>query len=84
MYTSKFLKYTELMAAAALAGRAGTTATWDQLNKYFVLMPMPIVSSRYWNIVHGEVPGDVEQDVEGMQTMRFWGRNMMGAGKGDD
>ena len=56
--------------------RAGTTATWDQVNKYFALMQMPIISSRYWNIVHGENPEEVRRDREGMQTMRILGRNM--------
>lgn len=63
-------------AAVVSARRAGTTATWDQINKYFALMQMPIVSSRYWNIVHGAKPEEVKQDLEGMQTMRFLARNM--------
>ncbi|MDD3137420.1 MAG: flavodoxin family protein [Lachnospiraceae bacterium] len=63
-------------AAVVSARRAGTTATWDQINKYFALMQMPIVSSRYWNIVHGAKPEEVVKDLEGMQTMRFLARNM--------
>lgn len=63
-------------AAVVSARRAGTTATWDQINKYFALMQMPIVSSRYWNIVHGAKPEEIRQDLEGMQTMRFLARNM--------
>lgn len=63
-------------AAVVSARRAGTTATWDQINKYFALVQMPIVSSRYWNIVHGTKPEEVKQDLEGMQTMRFLARNM--------
>lgn len=63
-------------AAVVSARRAGTTATWDQLNKYFGLMQMPIVSSRYWNIVHGASPEQVKKDLEGMQCMRFLARNM--------
>ena len=58
------------------ARRAGTTATWDQLNKYFGLLQMPIVTSRYWNMVHGTNPEEVRKDLEGMQTMRILGRNM--------
>lgn len=58
------------------ARRAGTTATWDQLNKYFGLMQMPIITSRYWNMVHGTTPEEVRQDLEGMQTMRMLGHNM--------
>ena len=63
-------------AAVISARRAGTTATWDQINKYFALMQMPIVSSRYWNIVHGAAPEQVKKDLEGMQTMRILGKNM--------
>lgn len=63
-------------AAVMSARRAGTTATWDQLNKYFGLMQMPIITSRYWNMVHGAKPEDVRQDAEGMQTMRILGNNM--------
>ena len=58
------------------ARRAGTTATWDQLNKYFGLLQMPIITSQYWNMVHGNHPEEVRQDAEGMQTMRTLGRNM--------
>lgn len=63
-------------AAVASARRAGTTATLDQLNKYMTLAEMPIVSSRYWNMVHGNTPDDVRQDLEGLQVMRVLGRNM--------
>ena len=58
------------------ARRAGTTATYDQLNKYFGITQMPIISSRYWNMVHGYTPDDVRKDEEGMQIMRILGRNM--------
>lgn len=63
-------------AAVASARRAGTTATLDQLNKYMTLAEMPVVSSRYWNMVHGYTPDDVRQDLEGMQVMQVLGRNM--------
>lgn len=63
-------------AAVMNARRAGTTATWDQLNKYFGLMQMPIITSRYWNMVHGQTPFEVKQDLEGMQTMAVLGHNM--------
>ena len=67
-----------LMPAAAVvsARRAGTTATLDQLNKYFTIKQMPIVSSCYWNMVHGNTPEEVLQDEEGMSVMRTLGRNM--------
>ena len=63
-------------AAVISARRAGTTTTWDQMNKYFGLMQMPIVTSQYWNHVHGRTPDEVRQDIEGMQTMRTLARNM--------
>lgn len=63
-------------AAVVSARRAGTTATWDQINKYFALMQMPIISSRYWTLVHGATPEQVKKDEEGMQTMRILGKNM--------
>lgn len=56
--------------------RGGATATFDQLNKYFALSNMPIVTSQYWNMVHGMNPEEVKKDVEGMQTMRTLGNNM--------
>ena len=58
------------------ARRAGTTATLDQLNKYFSISQMPIISGRYWNMVHGSTPQDVQQDLEGLQNMRILARNM--------
>ena len=63
-------------AAVISARRAGTTATWDQMNKYFGLMQMPIVTSRYWNMVHETNPDEVKRDAEGMQTMQILGENM--------
>lgn len=58
------------------ARRAGTTATFDQINKYFGILQMPIITSQYWNMVHGAKPEEVKQDLEGMQIMRTLGRNM--------
>ena len=63
-------------AAVVSARRAGTTASLDVLNKYFTISRMPVVSSRYWNMVHGQTPEDVMQDAEGMQVMELLGRNM--------
>ena len=63
-------------AAVASARRAGTTAALDQLNKYFAINQMPVVSSRYWNMVHGNTPEEVRRDEEGMAVMRTLGRNM--------
>jgi multimeric flavodoxin WrbA len=64
------------VASVICARRGGTTATYDQINKYFGISQMPIISSRYWNMVHGANPDDVEQDLEGLQTMRVMARNM--------
>ena len=58
------------------ARRGGTTATYDQLNKYLGISQMPIISSHYWNMVHGNTPEEVLQDEEGLCTMRQLGRNM--------
>ena len=55
-------------AAVTSARRAGTTACLDALNKYFMFNQMPIVSSRYWNMVHGSVPEDVKKDEEGLKV----------------
>ena len=63
-------------AAVASARRAGTTATLDQLNKYFTISEMPIISGRYWNMVHGATAEEVLQDKEGLQNMRILARNM--------
>lgn len=68
--------YLKPAAAIMSARRAGTTATWDQLNKYFGLMQMPIITSRYWNMVHGTTPQEVMQDREGLATLRTLGHNM--------
>jgi predicted histone-like DNA-binding protein len=56
--------------------RGGASAAFDQLNKYFTINCMPVVSSQYWNQVHGNTPEEVKQDLEGMQTMRTLGNNM--------
>lgn len=63
-------------AAVVSCRRAGSTAAFDQLNKYFTISNMPVVSSQYWNMVHGAKPEDVAQDLEGLQTMRTLGQNM--------
>ncbi len=63
-------------ACVVSARRAGTTAALDQLMKYPTINRMPLVSSQYWPMVHGSIPGQVLQDEEGMQTMRTLGKNM--------
>lgn len=63
-------------ASVVSARRAGTTATIDQLNKYYQLMEMITIGSQYWNMVHGHTPEDVKKDEEGLQVMRTLGKNM--------
>ena len=62
--------------AIVSARRVGTTAAIDQLNKYFQISQMPVISGRYWNMVHGMSPEEVKQDKEGMQNMRILAKNM--------
>ena len=72
----KEIFYLKPAACVVSARRAGTTAAFEQLNKYFTISQMPIVSSRYWNMVHGAMPEQVAEDQEGLLTMRILGRNM--------
>lgn len=66
----------KLGAGIANARRAGTTLTIDQINKYFQICQMPVVSSNYWPMTHGIAASDTEQDEEGLQAMRVLARNM--------
>ena len=75
-YSAHFDKTMKVGASVAVARRAGTTATFDELNKYFTISSMPIASSNYWNEVHGREKGQVTEDKEGMQTLRTLARNM--------
>ncbi len=63
-------------ASVVSCRRGGASAAFDQLNKYFTISKMPIVSSQYWNQVHGNSPDEVLKDLEGMQTMRTLGNYM--------
>ena len=63
-------------AAVISSRRAGSTSAMDEINKYFTISSMPVVSSTYWNEVHGFKATDVDNDLEGLQTMRNLGRNM--------
>ena len=63
-------------SAVVSSRRAGSTGAFDEINKYFTISAMPIVSSTYWNEVHGFTAADVEDDLEGLQTMRNLGKNM--------
>jgi len=75
-YSAGYPKHMKVGAAVVSARRGGNTATFDALNKYFTISGMPVVSSTYWNQVHGFTAEDVEKDLEGLQTMRNLGRNM--------
>ena len=66
----------KLGASVVSCRRGGASATFEQLNQYFTISNMPVVSSQYWNSVHGFTPKDVSQDKEGLQTMRSLGENM--------
>jgi len=57
--------------------RGGASAAFDRLNKYFTINEMPVVSSMYWNSVHGFTPDDVRKDLEGLRVMRRLGQNMV-------
>lgn len=63
-------------ASVVSARRAGTTASLDVLNKYFLISEMPVVASQYWTMVHGSKPEHVFQDEEGVQIMKTLGTNM--------
>lgn len=66
----------KLGAAVVSCRRGGAATAFDRLNKYFTINSMPVVSSQYWNQVHGNTPEEVRQDLEGLQIMRTLGRNM--------
>ena len=63
-------------AAVVSARRGGTTASLDVIMKHFMINKMPVISSSYWNMVHGNKPEQVENDLEGLQTLRMLGQNM--------
>lgn len=64
-------------ASIVSARRAGTTAALDQMNKYMTISQMPVISSCYWNMVHGSKPEEIRQDEEGLQVMRTLAHNML-------
>ena len=70
-------KFTHKPAACVVScRRGGASASFDRLNKYFTIAQMPVVTSRYWNSVHGTNPDEVRRDIEGLQVMRTLGNNM--------
>ena len=74
--SGRFEKAMKVGAAVVSSRRAGSTSAFDEINKYFTISAMPVVSSTYWNEVHGFTAEDVEADAEGLQTMRNLARNM--------
>ena len=75
-YSTHFNKMMKVGASVVSCRRGGNSSSFDVLNKYFTISNMPIVSSRYWNMVHGNRKEETEQDLEGLLTMRTLGRNM--------
>lgn len=76
-YSKSFDTTMKVGAAVAAARRGGLTATFDELNKYFTISGMPVVSGQYWNGIHGSKPGEAAEDEEGLQMMRTLARNMV-------
>ena len=64
-------------ASVVSCRRGGASAAFEIINKYFMMTNMPIVTSQYWNQVHGNTPEEVKKDLEGLQTMRTLARNMV-------
>jgi len=75
-YTSSKKMYMKPAAAVVSCRRGGASAAFDEINKYFTINCMPVVSSQYWNQIHGSDACEAEQDLEGLQTMRTLARNM--------
>lgn len=75
-HSTRFDKTMKVGASVVCCRRGGASATFDELNKYFTICGMPVVSSQYWNSVHGLIPGESIKDEEGMQTMRTLAKNM--------
>lgn len=76
-YASRGRMAGKLAAAVVSCRRGGASAAFDRLNKYFTISNMNVVSSQYWNQVHGKVPEDVRKDKEGLQTMRTLAQNII-------
>lgn len=75
-FSTRFDKTMKVGAAVVAARRGGLSSSFDELNKFFTISGMPVVSSQYWNSVHGMAPGEAAQDAEGMLVMRALARNM--------
>lgn len=75
-YSTHFDKTMKVGASIVSARRGGTTATYDELNKFFGISGMPIASGQYWNGIHGSKAGEAAEDAEGLQIMRTLAKNM--------
>lgn len=75
-YDAKRLYSHKLGAAVVSCRRGGAETAFDQINKYYQISSMPVISSQYWNSVHGDTPDEVRDDLEGMQTVRRLADNM--------
>lgn len=75
-YSASYLLTNKPAAAVVSCRRGGASTTFDRLNKYFTINQMPVVSSQYWNSIHGNNPEEAKQDLEGLQIMRTLGNNM--------
>lgn len=73
--SGKLLRY-KPAASVVCCRRGGASAAFDRLNKYYTILSMPVISSQYWNSVHGREKGEANYDEEGLQTMRTLGKNM--------
>lgn len=75
-YSTRFDKTMKVGASVVAARRGGLSAAFDELNKFFTISGMPVASGQYWNSIHGRMPGEAQQDGEGLQGMRTLARNM--------
>ena len=76
-FSTSFDKTMKVGAAVVVSRRGGSSSTFDEMNKYFMMNQMPVASSQYWNMVYGLTPGEAREDAEGLQTMRTLARNMV-------
>lgn len=76
-YSTSFDKTMKVAASVVSCRRGGASATFDELNKYFTISQMPVVSSQYWNSIHGNNAEEAILDEEGKQIMRTLARNMI-------
>ena len=75
-FSTRFDKTMKVGASVVVARRGGCSATFDELNKYFMNCGMAVATSQYWNSVHGKGKGEAEKDLEGLQTMRTLAHNI--------